>query len=122
MRRSMIETLTALLLFQLLGEAIAFWSRWPVPGPVLGMALMLAFCLWKPALAAAWKPAASALLQHLALLFIPAGVGIMLHFHRLQGEGLAIAVALILSTVLGMAVTALMLGWLLRRQGGGEHD
>jgi holin-like protein len=114
----MIETLTALLLFQLVGEAIAFWSRWPVPG----LALMLAFCLSKPALAAAWKPAASALLQHLALLFIPAGVGIMLHFHRLQGEGLAIAVALILSTVLGMAVTALMLGWLLRRQGGGEHD
>jgi holin-like protein len=118
----MIETLTALLLFQLVGEAIAFWSRWPVPGPVLGMALMLAFCLWKPALASTWKPVAATLLQHLALLFIPAGVGIMLHFHRLQGEGLAIAVALILSTVLGMAVTALMLGLLLRRQGGGEHD
>jgi len=47
------------------------------------------------------------LLQHLSLLFVPAGVGVMAHWHRLAAEGVAIVVAIIVSTVLALAATAL---------------
>ena len=47
-----------------------------------------------------------AFLQHLSLLFVPAGVGVMVHLQRVANEWLPITVALILSTFAGMAATA----------------
>ena len=53
--------------------------------------------------------AASALLSHLSLLFVPAGVGMMAHFGRIADEWLPITLALLLSTVLTMVATALIM-------------
>ena len=111
----MLAALTWLLGFQLLGESLVFWLALPVPGPVVGMAaLLMALAVW-PALRATLKPTAGQLLQHLSLLFVPAGVGVMLHLRRLGDEALAIGVALVLSTLVGLAVTALTMDWLMRR-------
>ncbi len=118
----MLPALTALLALQLLGEAVVRWLQWPLPGPVLGMAVLLALLALRPAWLAPLKPVANTLLQHLSLLFVPAGVGVMLHLQRLGQEAWAIGVALLLSTWIGMATTALTLVWLLRRQGRGEGD
>jgi holin-like protein len=49
------------------------------------------------------------------LLFVPAGVGVMLHFGRLGQEWLALVVALVVSTVITIAVTALVMRLLQRR-------
>jgi holin-like protein len=54
----------------------------------------------------ALQPTAEGLLQHLSLLFVPAGVGVMQHLQRIGDEAVAIAVALTLSTWIGMATTA----------------
>jgi len=111
----MLAALTWLLGFQLLGESLVFWLALPVPGPVVGMAaLLMALAVWR-ALRATLKPTAGQLLQHLSLLFVPAGVGVMLHLRRLGDEALAIGVALVLSTLVGLAVTALTMDWLMRR-------
>ena len=48
-------------------------------------------------------------LRHLALLFVPAGVGVVVHLETLSGEWLSIAIALVLSTFLTMAATALIM-------------
>ena len=110
----MLAALTWLLLFQLVGEGLVFWLALPVPGPVVGMAtLLLSLALW-PGLRATLKPTAGHLLQHLSLLFVPAGVGVMLHLRRLGDEALAIGVALVLSTLVGLAVTALTMTCLMR--------
>jgi holin-like protein len=102
----MINALATLLVFQLLGEALSFGLRLPVPGPVIGLALLL-LALWlRPAWLEALRPTALGLLQHLSLLFVPAGVGVMLHLRRLGDEALAIGIALVLSTWVGLAVTA----------------
>jgi holin-like protein len=61
------------------------------------------------------KPTAQTLLQHLSLLFVPAGVGVMLHLQRLGDEALAIGVALVLSTWVGLASAALTMAWLIQR-------
>ena len=60
------------------------------------------------------------LLSHLSLLFVPAGVGVMLHLRRLADEALAVGVALVASTALSIVVTALVVErtrrWLDRRE------
>jgi holin-like protein len=114
----MINALATLLVFQLLGEALAFGLRLPVPGPVLGLSLLLLVLWLRPGLLEPMKPTALGLLQHLSLLFVPAGVGVMLHLQRLGDEALAIGVALVLSTLVGLLVTASVAVWLMpqRRQ------
>ena len=55
---------------------------------------------------AAIATAADGLARHLSLLFVPAGVGVMLHLHRIADEWFAIVVALVVSTLLALAATA----------------
>ncbi|MCU0931478.1 MAG: CidA/LrgA family protein [Serpentinimonas sp.] len=110
----MLNALTLLLLLQLLGEALVVSLGLPVPGPVLGMALMLALLGLRPKLLDLLKPTTTGLLQHLSLMFVPAGVGVMVHLQRLGDEALAIGVALVVSTLVGMASAAWAMLWLMR--------
>ncbi|MFO1325451.1 MAG: CidA/LrgA family protein [Burkholderiales bacterium] len=107
---------TWLLLFQCAGEALVRLAQWPVPGPVAGMALLFATLLIRGRSPDALSVAADGLARHLSLLFVPAGVGVMLHVARVAGEWLPIVVALGVSTVLAIAATALTFEWLARRQ------
>lgn len=102
----MIPALTAILLCQLAGETAARALALPVPGPVLGLALMLAGCLALPRLAATVRPVAQGILGHMSLLFVPAGVGVVGHLDRFGADGLVILLALVVSTVLAIAVGA----------------
>ena len=121
----MIAALTWLLLYQLAGEVLARLLSLPVPGPVIGMALL--FCTLvvrghtgRP-IPQSMQHTANVLLQHLALLFVPAGTGVMLHLQLIADEWRPISAALIVSTLGGMTVTALILKALTRRQRG-AHD
>ena len=116
----MLHALAALLTLQLLGEMVVRALAWPVPGPVLGMALLWGLLLLRPRWLPVFKGTAAGLLQHLSLLFVPAGVGIMLHLQRLGDEALAIGVAVVVSTWIGLAVTAWTTVWLLRRGRGAD--
>jgi holin-like protein len=107
-----LRGLAVLLLCQSAGEALARATGWPLPGPVLGMLLLMGLLAW-PALRAPVGAAAEPLLAHLSLLFVPVGVGVITHLALLAQYGLRMAVALVLSTLVGMAVTALALNALL---------
>ena len=107
----MIRTLAVLLVYQSVGEVASFALALPVPGPVIGMALLLLHLLLKPAEAEALRGTTLELLRHLSLLFVPAGVGVMLHAGRLAEEGAAIAVALVTSTAASIVATALAVSW-----------
>jgi putative effector of murein hydrolase LrgA (UPF0299 family) len=104
----MLRAFATLLVFQCLGEVASFALRLPVPGPVLGMLCFLLYLAIAPGAAAALRDSVIGLLGHLSLLFVPAGVGVMLHARRLADEGFAIAVALVASTALSIIVTALV--------------
>ncbi|MFP1643805.1 CidA/LrgA family protein [Pontitalea aquivivens] len=104
----MIPALATILMFQLAGEVIARALDLPLPGPVLGMIGLVAAFLLAPRLAEVVRPTAQGLLAHLSLLFVPAGVGVVAHFGVLSEQGPAIAVALVGSTVLAIAVGALV--------------
>ena len=105
----MLRTLATLLVFQCLGEVASFALRLPVPGPVIGMLAFLVYLAVVPEAVVALRESVHALLGHLSLLFVPAGVGVMLHFKRLGAEWLPIVVALVASTVITIGVTALVM-------------
>ena len=62
------------------------------------------------------RKTAQVMLQHLSLLFIPAGTGVMLHFQRMSAEWLPLLISLVASTLITIAVTALVLRFLSRRR------
>lgn len=102
----MLGYLTVILVCQLIGEAFVVWSGLPVPGPVVGMVLLFAGLLIKGGLPDDLAKVSDTLLTHLSLLFVPAGVGVMLHIGLLGKEWIAISTALVLSTLITIAVTA----------------
>ncbi len=104
---TLLTTMTTLLALQTVGEVASYTLRLPVPGPVIGMVLLLLFLKLRPRALAALRETSLGLLQHLSLLFVPAGVGVMVHWDRLAAEGVAIVVAIVASTVLALAATAL---------------
>lgn len=110
-----------LLVFQLAGEALTRAIGWSIPGPVVGMALLLVVLEVRRSEDDALRAVSSGLLSHLSLLFVPAGVGVMLHANRLVAEWPALLVSVLVSTALTLAVT----GWIAQRlagaRGGGEE-
>ena len=112
----MLSALTLLLLLQLVGEVFVQWFALPVPGPVIGLLLLFAGLLWRGRISESLRHTANGLLQHLSLFFVPAGVGVMVHAARVADEWLALSIALIASTLLSMAATALTLQFFLRHR------
>lgn len=111
----MIRGFMILLLCQLVGEIVARILSLPVPGPVVGM-LMLWVALSGRRSAPPWlHETAQGVLRHFPLLFVPAGVGIMVHIALLQREWLPLLITLITSTLVTMIVTAAIMRFLLRR-------
>ena len=105
----MVSGFAWLLVFQLAGEVMVRGLQLPVPGPVVGMLLLLLVLIWRGGPGENLRSVGHGLLSNLALLFVPAGVGIMVHGHRLADEWLALVLAVVGSTVLALAVTALVM-------------
>jgi holin-like protein len=117
----MLIAITALLVFQLIGEAVARGLALTVPGPVIGFALLALAVAVSGEFRKAVEPTALELLRHLSLLFVPAAVGIVQLLPRLEAEWLSIGTALVASTVASLAVTALTFRAVARLLGLGEE-
>ncbi len=142
----LIKGFCVLLLCQFLGEVIGRALVLPVPGPVLGMLLLLmglmlrgrlrkrivpaadregeavrrdgdmgqrqlARALLRERVPGSLRLASNGLLAHLSLLFVPAGVGVMVHFGLIARDLMPIVITLVVS----IAVTQLVTAWLLQR-------
>ena len=105
----MLSALTQLLIFQLIGEVFARWLNLPVPGPVIGMLLLFAALVLRGGADQELQTTSQNLLQHLSLLFVPAGTGVMLHLHRVADEWLPLLASLLISTLATLVVTALVM-------------
>jgi holin-like protein len=120
----MLNAITLLLVCQLIGELAVAASGLPVPGPVVGMALLFTGLVVRGGIPDELARTADGILGNLSLMFVPAGVGVMLHAALLGRDWLAIGVALVASTLVTIAVTALMMVWLQRwtrrSEGAGE--
>ena len=105
-----LRGLAWLLVFQSIGEALSRAFSLPLPGPVLGLILLLIALRW-PLVREPVGECANFLLAHLSLLFIPVGVGVMTHLALLAQYGGRMLLVIVLSTWIGLAVTAAVLWW-----------
>jgi putative effector of murein hydrolase LrgA (UPF0299 family) len=112
-----VQAFALLLVFQLIGEVAVQALALPLPGPLLGMLLLLATLVVRGALPEALADAARSLLSHLMLLFIPAVTGVMMYFDRIGREWLPFLAACVLGAAVTLVVTALTLRWMLRITG-----
>ncbi len=112
-----LQAFLTLLLFQLAGDTLQSLLHLPLPGPVLGMALLALWLLFKPAqLHGPLGKTADQLLTWLGLLFVPAGTAVVANLAMLRAAWLPASVALIGSTLLTLAVTAFVMQTLARRR------
>ena len=103
----MITGFIALLVCQLVGEFTVRTLGVPIPGPVVGMVLLLIVLqLRRPGPAAGVVRAADLLLRHLQLLFIPAGAGVIVYLSLLAQSWLPVLGGLLISWLAVMLVTA----------------
>lgn len=110
----MIPGLVRILLFQGLGELASHFIVPLMPGPVIGLLLLLGWLAIRKAVPPDLDGVATGLVQHLGLLFVPAAVGVVMFLPQLRSHALAVIVALVASSVLTIAVTALVLRLLAR--------
>ena len=104
--RLLVELAILCSLF-LLGGQLASWQGWPIPGGVMGLALLLilfASGVLKPAmlqLGAGW------LMAEMLLFFIPALMSLLDYGSLIREEGWRILLVIAVSTLMVMVVTAL---------------
>ncbi|WP_370674830.1 CidA/LrgA family protein [Pleomorphomonas sp. PLEO] len=110
----MIVGLAVVLLCQLIGEIFAYTTHLPLPAPVVGLVLLFGFFVvrdrWE------WLPfslrseeidkTCETLVQQMALLFVPAGVGIVQRLGILQANILGVLAIIVVTTAVSITVTA----------------
>lgn len=100
-----------LLVLQAAGEMLSRGLGLPFPGPVVGM-LLLFLALGSARVREPVAACAGFLLAHLSLLFVPIAVGVMAYLPLISRYGLRLAFVLVLSTWIGVAVSAKLFTWL----------
>lgn len=118
----MINALLVLLGCQLAGEAAARILASPVPGPVIGAALLAAGLLLRGGVPGFLSTTANGILRNLSLLFVPAAVGLMQHVDLVARHGAALLATLVLSALLTMVATAWVFTLTSRLVGRGPED
>jgi putative effector of murein hydrolase LrgA (UPF0299 family) len=112
----MIASLSLILMCQLAGEVIVRGFALPMPGPVVGLVLLLGLLLTRDRLAilargplrqGGVEDAAKGLLAHLSVLFVPAGVGVVQKLDLIAEHGIAIVAILAISVVITLLTTVM---------------
>src|SRR5210317_2203203 len=123
----MLQSIFAIFLFQLVCEMVQKYFVLTVPGPVIGLVLLLLAMLASDRIGS--NPAArlkqrlvvtaETLLGHLPLLFVPIGVGVVMHINLLEDQLAAVLGVIFIGTVLTVGFSALLMEKL---QGRGDGN
>jgi putative effector of murein hydrolase LrgA (UPF0299 family) len=111
----MLSGLVQILLFQSIGELVSKFLLPTLPGPVIGLVLLVLWLVLRKEINAELALVADGFSQYLGLLFVPAAVGVVLFVPQLQANALAIISALVGSVILTMGSSALVVRFLSRK-------
>ena len=112
----MISGLVQILLFQSIGELASKFLLPTLPGPVIGLVLLVLWLVTHKGMNAELAMVADGFSQYLGLLFVPAAVGVVLFLPQLQANALAIVSALVGSVVLTIGSSAVVVRFLSRKE------
>ncbi len=114
----MIAGLVQILFFQGLGELASKFLLPSLPGPVIGLMLLLGWLLiGRRPVNAALALVADSFARYLGVLFVPAAVGVVLFLPQLRTHAVALACALVASVILTIGCSALVLKVMTRDDG-----
>lgn len=80
----MFKELSLLLLYSVIGEGVRMFFHLPVPGSIIGILLLFLSFQTKLLKPTAIEDTANFLLNHLTILFVPAGVGLMQYYGAIK--------------------------------------
>jgi holin-like protein len=112
----MLAQLALLMAFQLIGEVVVKLLAIPFPGPLCGMLLLLGYLHVRGGPSDALGSVGSTLVDHLGLLFVPAGTAIITYTALLAREGLSIVTAILVSTTVAVVIGGGVAQRLMRRR------
>jgi len=118
----MLYAIFFIFLFQLVGEFLQKYFVLAIPGPVIGLLLMLVALLLQRGSRDSDSDfgqkvinASNHLLQYLSLLFVPIGVGVVMHLQLLESQLVKVLGVIIIGTLLTIIVTAALFQALRKR-------
>ena len=118
----LLQGLAIILFLQWLSTEIIAFLGIPFPPPLLGM-LILTVLLCTGVIKENYiEDICTALIDKMALLFLPAGVSMILYLDVIKAELLPISLTVILSSVIILCSTALVLEMLLRKKEKGGQQ
>jgi holin-like protein len=117
----MLNSIFTILLFQLIGEFIQKFTEISIPGPVIGLILLLSVLLIRAKYFTEHHSVENNLvdfserfLTYLPLLFIPVGVGVVMHLSLLEENLISVISIIVLGTLLTLALTGFIMEKLLK--------
>jgi holin-like protein len=112
----MLRSLFIIFFYQLLGEAIQKIFEINIPGPVIGLILLLlSFIFFSKKLTQSKKMikeisvTSNQIINYLSLLFVPIGVGVVMHINYLEDNLFKIFSIIIIGTLATLVFTALVM-------------
>lgn len=121
----MIASLTILLAFQAAGELISKLWLPGIPGPVIGLCMLLVFLIMKGRVPSSLESVSEVFTANLGLLFVPAAVGVVVFWPLLSDVGWQILIILFFSVLMVLGLTSWLLDRLATKMGlenGPNHN
>jgi holin-like protein len=112
----MISGLVQILLFQSIGELASKFLLPTLPGPVIGLVILVLWLVLRKGINSDLAMVADGFSQYLGLLFVPAAVGIVLFIPQLQANAIAIVSALVGSVILTITSSAFVARFLSKKE------
>ncbi|HGM5578492.1 TPA: CidA/LrgA family protein [Pseudomonas putida] len=118
----LLRGLTWLVVFQLLGTAINHLVLPMLPGPIIGLLLLLGCLMIRGEVGKPLNEAAGSLLRYLPLLLVPPAVGVMVYARDIAADFWAIAGALLISCLVTLVFVGVLMQKLILRHGKREEQ
>lgn len=117
---NIIKELIYIMGFSYIGNAISNITKIPMPGSVIGLILFFIFLQFKILKIEKVEKTSNFLLNNLGMLFIPAGVGIMVNFKYISDIWMIILLISIVTTIFSLIFVGLFTQYLLKERGKDE--
>ncbi|MEK9742160.1 MAG: CidA/LrgA family protein [Pelagibacteraceae bacterium] len=113
----MLKSIFIIFLFQLIGETIQKYFDLTIPGPVIGLILLLLTLIVLKGTKSIYikntkeeiSSTSNYITSYLSLLFVPIGVGVVMHLSYLEKNYIPVLAVIFISTTLTIGFTALLM-------------